>query len=66
MDSAVQQREILLKALKELVLAVDSAKWPAPYNALLVEALHHAAAPAVAAPVTDGNAESRASDILGR
>jgi hypothetical protein len=39
MDSAIQQREILLKALKELVLAVDSAKWPAPYNALLVDAL---------------------------
>lgn len=39
MDSAIQQREILLKALKRLVLAVDSAKWPSPYNVLLVDAL---------------------------
>lgn len=44
MDSADQQREILLKALKELVLAVDSTKWPAPYNALLVDALSGARA----------------------
>lgn len=39
MDSVVHQREILLKALRELVVAVDSAKWPSPYNALLVDAL---------------------------
>ena len=39
MDSVDQQREILLKALKDLVLAVDSAKWPGPYNALLADAL---------------------------
>lgn len=39
MDSVNQQREILLKALKALVLVVDSAKWPSPYNALLVDAL---------------------------
>jgi hypothetical protein len=38
-DSPIQQREVLLNALKALVLAVDSAKWPAPYNALLVDAL---------------------------
>jgi hypothetical protein len=38
-DSPIQQREVLLHALKALVLAVDSAKWPAPYNVLLVDAL---------------------------
>jgi hypothetical protein len=39
MDSVDQQREILLKSLKELVVAVDSAKWPSPYNVSLVDAL---------------------------
>lgn len=37
--TADEQRDILLAALKALVLAVDSAKWPSPYNALLVDAL---------------------------
>ena len=39
MDSEIQQREMLLAALKSLVAAVDSAKWPSPYNVLLVDAL---------------------------
>jgi hypothetical protein len=39
MDSVDQRLEILLKSLKELVAAVDSAKWPSPYNVLLVDAL---------------------------
>jgi hypothetical protein len=39
MDSVDQQRELLLKTLKALVLAVDSAKWPNPYSVLLVDAV---------------------------